>query len=102
MNPDGSDLENLTQSPEEDLYPSVSPDGIRMAFYSRRTPVGIYVMDIDGGDPRHVLGGYDVEHLTWSGDGRRLAFQGTEGAGFEILVVNVDGSGLILAGHPSW
>jgi Tol biopolymer transport system component len=56
MNPDGSDLQNLTQNEVfEDGYPCWSPDGRQIAFFSDRDGnFEIYVMRADGSEPRRV------------------------------------------------
>jgi Tol biopolymer transport system component len=90
---DGSDLRNLTQSPEDDVYPAWSHDSRWLAFVSARDAGGIYVINADGGARRLLYTGLSVEHLTWAPDGNRLAFAAS-GAGFEIYVINSNGSGL--------
>jgi Tol biopolymer transport system component len=50
MNADGSNKRQLTDDPEDDLDPTWSPDGSKIAFTSFRIRnfEGIYVMDADG------------------------------------------------------
>ena len=49
MNADGSNVTRLTDNPAEDTFPSLSPDGKRIAFQSARDGYNeIYVMDSDG------------------------------------------------------
>jgi Tol biopolymer transport system component len=92
---DGSAIEQLTQTPEDDYDVSVSDDGARIAWVrvQGRTPffrkTEIWVARADGRDPvlaydggpesgRHggfPLGGYDPE---FSPDGRRVVFSHTD------------------------
>jgi TolB protein len=90
MNADGGGPRNLTRHPANDLKPSWSPDGRRIAFASDRHdggPFDVYVMNASGGDQRLVTHGTDP---AWSPDGRRIAFGTTSG----LYLVNADGSGL--------
>ena len=56
INPDGSDLVNLTYDLEPDWQPDWSPDGSRIAF-SRGPgdPLDIWVMNADGSERRRVV-----------------------------------------------
>jgi Tol biopolymer transport system component len=87
MNPDGTDVVNLTHDSSYDDDPSWSPDGRQIAFASMRdceagdTSCGtsIYVMDADGKNVRRLTDPSDTEssdsHPTWSPDGKQIAFQ---------------------------
>ncbi|CAN5691357.1 hypothetical protein BH24GEM1_BH24GEM1_31280 [soil metagenome] len=98
MNPDGSELTNLTSSsPAEDSGPDWSPDGKQITFHTDRDAFGvgrvlnrnleIYRMDADGSDPTRLtftdfsgggnsaldLTGYDLLPA-WSPKGDRIVF----------------------------
>jgi len=107
MNADGSGKRNLTRSAGQDHSPAWSPDGARIAFASTRgqdelLPL-IWVMNADGSSPRRVTS-IAGEYPAWSRDGTRIAFDvntdiepnigGGPPAGFDIFVVNADGSSL--------
>ena len=102
MNADGTGQTKLTNNPASDRYPSWSPDGRRIAFYSTRDDDfcgDLYVMNIDGSGKtsltRNVpFGGWSA---SWSPDGRRIAFvtgcgQNRQHGGFQIYVMDADGS----------
>jgi len=99
MNADGTGERRLTTSPGHDSGPVWSPDGKRLAFFSRRGGnTDIYVMNADGSGVRRVTRSpaYDFTP-TWSPDGRRLAFlrfPAAEGPHpGDLFVVNVDTGG---------
>ena len=102
---DGSDVRQLTNDPADDLWPTVSPDRTQIAFFSSRSPFGIYAMALDGSQQRLVFAMpvtlWNASHLTWSPDGLRLAFSTPAG----IWIVHADGSGAQLyrvGVNPSW
>lgn len=75
---------NVTEGRHEDLSPTWSPDGRRLAFNSNRLGVGapqIYVMDAGGGRPelvspfRYDRPGYYTSP-DWSPTGDRIAYHG--------------------------
>ena len=69
MNPDGSDVTNLTNAPLfADRHPAVSPDGSRVAFHRSVNGNGnIYVMEIDGTNVTQVTD-YTALGLTFIDD----------------------------------
>ena len=52
--PDGGGLVRLTDDPAVDFHPSLSPDRTKVAFASRRSPAGVYVVNATGGRARLV------------------------------------------------
>jgi len=78
MNADGSELSNLTRTPDvHELYPKVSPDGKKIAFLSDvgegRTKVrSLWVMDIDGKNRRKIVD--YARQPFWSPDGKTLCY----------------------------
>jgi Tol biopolymer transport system component len=101
MNADGSAQHRLTE-PEDDVAsnparlffqvePAWSPDGLKIAFASRRSgSFDIYAMNQDGEGTRRLTSTKGVDHHpTWSPKGDRIAFA-RDG---DIWVVQADGSG---------
>ncbi|HYC33380.1 MAG TPA: hypothetical protein VEB59_13925 [Gemmatimonadales bacterium] len=107
MNPDGSDIVQLTDTPEEEreVFPAVSPDGRKILFTNRVGPEDdayieyLYVMNADGTERVKLppLGGGILGEAVWSPDGSRIAFAGDllDGEEDEIRVMSADGAGLV-------
>ncbi|MGH8545295.1 MAG: TolB family protein [Gammaproteobacteria bacterium] len=120
VNPDGSGLANVTNSPDsDDSMPSPSPDGRRIAFFGTRDTNSnsphVYVANSDGSNQRLLLPtdtAYDYSGLVsskrvrviWSPDGNRMAItrgpavvggrRSGEAPPSFIYLVNGDGTGL--------
>jgi len=95
IDPDGSDLVELTHPPaySGDFFPAWSPGGTRIAFWRG---VDVHVVNADGtGETMLVdtanLAGWG--RLTWSPDGRWIAFGNEFLGSVDVFVVNADGSG---------
>jgi len=104
MNPDGTGLVNLTQSPDwHEIGPEWSPDGARIAFTSHIAGGGngVYVINADGTGRVQLSGGSGGP--SWSPDGQQIVFQGSgPGPNPEVYVMNDDGTGMTnLSQHPS-
>lgn len=116
VNSDGSNLRPITDGPGAEEEAALAPDGRTVAYVEETgTPSGphataahdeIHVVDIDGTDDRTLYSCTPTcLDLTWSPDGRKLAF-----ADNGIRVLELDGSvtlvcgsgcGLALA-QPAW
>jgi Tol biopolymer transport system component len=59
MNADGSNPTRLTNDPEDETWPSWSPDGTKIAFQSQSEGENevIYVMNADGSEQTNISGG---------------------------------------------
>lgn len=101
MNPDGTNITNLTNTPGvSESYPTWSPDGTMIAYLSGgQGATDVYVMDNTGGNKRKLSSAPSTvaRWLVWSPDSTRLAFLSDRDdvAGVkDIFVVNRDGTGL--------
>jgi serine/threonine protein kinase len=104
----------LTNGPEADTYPSVSPDGQQIAFQSDRDgDFEIYVMDIDGNNVRQITNNAVGDRLpAWSPDGQWVGFateDATNDTIYNLYEAHPDGSELHLLygdntfnSHPRW
>jgi Tol biopolymer transport system component len=110
MNPDGSNVQRLTNSNQSHYYfdPAWSPDGTKIAFarfsgtYNDSLRLytdavhEIFVMNADGSDQRRLTQSQSDSSPTWSPDGTKIAFWRVDSifmpSSREIFVMNADGS----------
>ncbi|MBV8675117.1 MAG: serine/threonine-protein kinase [Acidobacteriaceae bacterium] len=78
---DGSDRMQLTFPPMNVYFPSISPDGTKVSFYTGKGE--IYVISVEGGLPRKI----DDRGLypNWSPDGNYLYYQRTPTGGGGLI-----------------
>ena len=93
MNEDGSGQKNLTNSPNLDHQPSLSPDSEKIVYVSRETKYGdgdIWTMNPDGSEKKRLKKRIVDKHLPplWSSDGNKIVFISRE----DIWTMNPDGS----------
>ena len=113
MNADGSGKMQLTESPEEELFPAWSPNGQKIAFARMSEEDGvydIYVMDSDGSNIMRLTEncGSNLEP-SWSPDGSKIAFVSVRDGNYEVYVMDADGQNEVRLTHnpaddtsPSW
>ena len=107
----------LTTNPTIDDHPTWSPNGRRLAFLRQTSGGGfaIFVMNADGSGQILVSqvgyqrsfpwNGWDGWAMSWSPDGRQIAFTDDVLPASTISIVNVDGTGrhTVSTGEaPSW
>ncbi len=96
MKLDGTDVTNLTASPETESSPIVSPDGSKILFKTDRDGNDeIYVMDSDGSNVTNLTNHPDRDiDPAWSHDGAKIVFQRNSPPNEDdIFIMNSDGSG---------
>jgi Tol biopolymer transport system component len=101
----------LTSSVWNDLYPSLSHGGEKLAFVSDRTKKNkIYSLDINTGVISQLTSnsGSDL-YPAWDYSDSRIAFQSNQTENYEIYMMNSDGTNFVQLtfnngydGEPSW
>ncbi len=88
------DGKNLTSSAKSDTWPSFTPDGMKVIFTSRRSgDYDTYVMNRDGSQCSALLSSDNDEgRAVVSPDGGYIAVSVEEGADYEILIYDIDGT----------
>jgi TolB protein len=97
INPDGTDLSQLTNAPEFDTEAAYSPEGERLAFTSYQSGGSeVWLMGAGGDNPRQLTNTESSISYSaaFSPDGSRIAFTRHDIPGdAEIWIMNADGSG---------
>ena len=94
MDVDGANAVNLSNHPSSDRHPSWSPDGLSIAFASRRDDnvFDIYRLEVETGAVTRLTNQGANTRPAWSPDGARIAFVSDRFGDKDIMVMNADGS----------
>ncbi|MCJ7715687.1 MAG: hypothetical protein MUO54_04110, partial [Anaerolineales bacterium] len=97
-------LTRITTGPQQDITPSISPDGSKIAFSSNRNgPWDIYILDLLAGETWQFTdtSAYDG-NPTWSPDGQWLAYESYHLNNLEIIIqdINQTSGPIPLTNHP--
>ena len=107
IDPDASGKFKVTNNNTEDVNPSYSPDGKKIAYVNHPTTDSeIWTIKPDGGGRQQVTDNSTHEFdPTFSPDGKRIAYQGYDGQDYEIYTINVGGGGktkVTEGAHPTF
>lgn len=93
MSMDGRVLKNLSRSGADEVSPSISPDGSKVAFVSSRAGgLQVYTMSIGGGGATRVTHGGSYNYAPDWGPNGLIAFAGMDGGSSDIFTVTEGGS----------
>ncbi|MEG4490747.1 DPP IV N-terminal domain-containing protein [Microcoleus sp. D3_18_C4] len=104
INADGTHLKNLTNNPQNQVYNVKlfwSPDSSHIAYYynkpgdSSGEQQDIYLLDINRGTPKNLTQKpRNYDEISWSPDGKVIAFVAGEFNNQKLYTINADGNQL--------
>lgn len=104
INADGTNLKNLTNNPQNQVYNVKlfwSPDSSRIAYYynkpgdSAGKQQDIYLLDVNRGTTKNLTQKpRNYDELSWSPDGKFIAFVAGEFNNQKLYTINADGNQL--------
>jgi hypothetical protein len=104
MGSDGSNVQELIATANNEGSPAYSPKGDRIAFTSDASGNNdLYVADSDGSNIRQLTDTLENESFpSWSPNGKRIAYTSKQEFARQLMVIDVDsGSVEVLFEHPS-
>jgi Tol biopolymer transport system component len=94
INADGSGFQVVTSGPNNNAFPSFSPDGKHIVYRTMgSTEQGLRIMNLDDRSVVPLTSAWDNFPL-WSPKGDRIAFIRKTGDDFQIFTIGADGKGL--------
>ncbi len=113
MNPDGSEVTQVTDGADPVGSAAWSPDGERIVFvYGQRPATDLYIINKDGSVEsvvRLTADEYTDDSPSFSPDGEQIVFSSNRSGNWDLWVVNADGTGLtqltddpFYDGFPDW
>jgi TolB protein len=94
INADGSGFQVVTSGPNNNAFPSFSPDGKHIAYRSMgASEQGLRIMNLDDRSTVQITTEWD-NFPVWSPDGSRIAFVRKTGDNFQIFTIRPDGKDL--------
>jgi TolB protein len=110
MNPDGSNVTQLTFTTGDDWNPVYSPDGTKIAFQSVvNNQSDIFVINTNGTGLVNLTNHPDYDGApSWSPDGTKLAFVSRRTGGYRIYSMNANGTNVTqlstqpYSNNPAW
>lgn len=102
MNPDGSNIRQVMDVPNDVVSVEWSPDGTKIAFSAGEDCADLYIINQDGSGLQRLTNDSGVDYsATWSPDGKWLSFvntpcrNGLPGVGgSQLYLIRTDGAGL--------
>jgi Tol biopolymer transport system component len=94
---DGTDRTRLTQGERSSAEPEYSPNGNRIVFTRLGRgldPASLFVMDANGSNVQELASDFAGQSPSWSGDGSRIAVEGTASGSIWVIRPNVMNEGL--------
>ncbi len=90
----GSAATRITTNAARDLGPRWSPDGTKLAFYSRRGGTWeVFTINADGtGETRLTSDPYDNHDPAWTPDGKEIVFSSNSSGSRNIHIMDADGT----------
>lgn len=111
-NMDDNIFTRLTNRTQNDLWPTYSPDGSKIAFHSSvgTGNTDVFTMNADGSGVTQLPGTAVLDQMpTWSPDGSQIAFMSTRAGNPDVWIMNADGTGQVqlttdaaVDARPSW